>query len=138
MNDTLLQFLVSTLSSTVSAFTGFLLVMSLQNHTERRLKNQRISLVKLSIKEELNDIVSTLFEYLDIGEQLGYQIQTPSWDAIINAGTIIELIDETFYVHAIKTYSLIKSFNENRFILNKDENLNSLKEIVATSKYIVE
>jgi hypothetical protein len=130
------NFLLNLVNSAIGAFLGFLFAMYLQRNTEMRSQKNKINLIIKSLQEELFDITTVLQQYIQLKEPLTYKIQTPSWDAILGSGIILELIECPIYAHAIKTYSLIKHFNEN-LLLNEENNFEGLQSIIDSSSLII-
>ena len=133
MNETVSQFLIGTAQNAIGAFVGFLLAIYLEAHKDRLSKKNQIKLVVASIKEELSDISRSLQHYVDLKEPLYAKIQTPSWDALLGSGIILQLIEKPIYACAIKTYSLIRSFNEDIAQRSNEDKLVKMKSIINSA-----
>ena len=111
-----------------AAFLGFLFALLLDEMIEARKSKSKKRLVIINVIAELKDIHVSLLDYINNHHNLEYTIQTPSWDAIQNAGITIELISNKFYQDLISTYSLIKTYNE--MLITKSKSSISLKNLI--------
>lgn len=131
-----LDVLISAIGSAAGAFLGFIGALYIQNSADKRTKKNRDALVLRNIKDEISDIALSLSKYLEKDTLLNYNIQTPNWDTALYSGAILEFIENPVYTQTINIYSLIEHFNDTRSSLSKEDNLNSIKEIVDASDYI--
>ena len=125
------------IGSTVGAFLGFVGAFYLQHKADNRSKKNRDELILRNIKDEISDISSSLSKYLEKEVPLNYNIPTPNWYAALYSGSILEFIENPVYSQTINLYSQIGHFNSMRTSLSKEDNVSSIKDIVATINCII-
>jgi hypothetical protein len=138
MNQTFSQFFLDMLNSALGVFGGFGFAVFLQNRTEKKIKKGKLKLIIDNIAVELNDIAISLQQYIDINKCLDCRIQTPSWDAILSSGIVLDLLKEPMYTDTIRAYSKIKSFNDERRNQTINENISNLEDIIKIARKVVD
>jgi len=126
------------IGSAIGAFLGFVGALFLDNRKDKLAKKNRDKIVINNIKDEISDIASILNQYIENNIPLNYSIQTPNWDAALYSGALLEFISNPIYSHTISVYSCIGHFNDMRFSLSKEDNINSIKAILEASHYIID
>ena len=119
------DYLMSISIECIAAFLGFLSALILDDILEKRTNVKKINLLSENLCEELEDIDTALTDMLKHNSNLSYTIQTPSWDAMQNAGLTIGLIEKPFYNDLIFCYSLIKTSNE-MLLFHKNKTIDTL------------
>ena len=115
------------------AFSGFLFAMILDRMEDRRKEKIKYALIVKNLVDELSDIYSSLKKYHEHETRLNARIATPTWDALQYSGTTLELIDKPFFDDLVKTYALIKAYNED-YKYNKQLEVNKISVIVDSCK----
>ena len=124
------SFLVNLVSGIISSFLGFFLAMYLQRRTARENHDKRDIIIIRSIAEELSDISVSLKQYINKNQILDRKILTPNFDALMNSGMIIELIEKDMYSYVIDGFSMVKRLNDKTESISHDERMSYMQEIV--------
>lgn len=137
MDNIIINFISGTISSIFGAFVGFGLALYLQRKTDKAVKLDKHKKVIKSITQELLDISQSLQGYIAVNQVYKQKITIPAWDAILNSGFILELIDYPLYDNLIHVYSLIKSFNESQNCSTNEVFQKSMNDIINASNEIL-
>ncbi|GHU65087.1 hypothetical protein AGMMS49983_12220 [Clostridia bacterium] len=131
------NFTIEIVGGIISSFLGFFLAIYLRRRTDLESQKKRIAIIVMSISDELSDISHTLRQYVDKDQVISRTILTPNFDALMNSGMIIELIEKSIYPYIIDGFSMVKRLNEERDYIPSEERKEYMQEIIKCSDNVV-
>ena len=130
-------FIVEFVVGLISSFLGFFSALYLQRRTDRENQEKRYIVIIKSIAIELSDISLSLKQYIDKNQRLDRKILTPNFDALLNSGMIIDLIEKDVYSYVIDGFSMVKRLNDETDSISADERMVYMRDIVKCSDNVL-
>ena len=126
--DALVSFVVAVIVTMIGTGAGFIGAVLWDRKRENKKKDKTLSGIRKSLKDELKDICTSIEN-----KTPDYSIMTQAWDSIINAGKLLDILDEDIeYNLFIAAFSSIKHFNESILLGRDDDKEDLLKEIKSS------
>ena len=107
-----MEFLYDCLVEFVGAFLGFafaLFLAGMSNKYDDKKKNQ---MILNGIRNELEDINSSVKQYTEKKIALKHRIAIPTWDSLQYSGGIMGIMEHPCYDGVLTVYSSIRRYNE--------------------------